>query len=67
MHIYDSSTNFQKINTQHPLLPYKCKKSKSPSINQECKFLLDLDPYWCFCKVVPLNHKIIQMGVTEAP
>ena len=66
MHIYDSLTNFQKNNTQHPLLSYKYKKSKSPSISQECKFLLDLDPHWFFSRVVPLNHKIIPMGVTEA-
>ena len=67
MHIYDSLIHFQKNYTQHPLMPYKYKKSKSPSINQECKFLFDLDPHWCFSKIVPLNHKIIQMGVTEAP
>ena len=67
MHIYDSLTNFQKNITQHPLLPYKYKKSKSPSINQECKFLLDLDTHWCFSQVVPLNYKIIQMGITETP
>ena len=67
MPIYDSLTNFQKNNTQHPLKSYKYKKSKSSSINQECKFLLDLDPHWWFGKKVPLNYKIIQMGVTEAP
>ena len=67
MPIYDSLTNFQKNNTQHPQESYKYKKSKSSSINQECKFLLDLDPHWCFGKVVPLNHKIIPMGVTKAP
>ena len=39
MPIYDSLTNFQKNNTQHPLKSYKYKKSKSSSINQECKFL----------------------------
>ena len=65
--IYDSLTNFQKNNTQHPLKPYKYKKSKSSSINKDCNFLLDLDPHWCFGKVVPLNHKIIPMGVTKAP
>ena len=67
MDIYDSLINFQKNNSQQPIEPKKYKRSESSSINRDFKFLLDMDPHWCFGKIVPFNYKIIPMGVTEGP
>ena len=67
MGILISKLTFQIINTQHPQGPLNCKRTKSSSINQVCKFLLDLDPHWYFGKVVPPNYETALFGVNGAP
>ena len=41
--------------------------SKFASINQVCKFLVDLDPHWYFGKVVSPNNETTPIGVNGTP
>ena len=47
--------------------PQNCKRTKSSSINQVCKFLLDFDPHWYFGKVAPPNYETTLFGVNGPP
>ena len=41
--------------------------SKFASINQVCKFLVDLDPHWYFGKVVSPNNETTSIGGNGTP